>query len=309
MIADFFKCNFFGNLFSGKIFGDIFFSDNFFKYRSFLLFFVFILAADISHADQSYVDNPQLVQEIEKTLLFDKDSRQQIDFYKPKKNQKKSDIVIDRGDKSFNAESSVKIIVVDPKTSDSEIREKEKLAYNSALIGQYEVAIELYKQVLNAEPDNYYAKFSLAVVYQKLGQYRQAKTAYYQLLKADVDNKEEIIGNLLAILVDESPKDALYLLSRLTIENPKSSYILAQAALAYDKAKNYDQAIILLKKAIIYDDKRPDYKYNLAVIYDKIADYSSALSLYSEVLKNSDGSDQSIPVDQIKKRIEFIRKK
>jgi tetratricopeptide (TPR) repeat protein len=177
------------------------------------------------------------------------------------------------------------------------------------LIGQYEVAIELYKQVIKSEPENLYAKFSLGVVYQKLGQNRQAKTIYYELLKSDAENKEEVVGNLLAILVDESPKDAIYLLSRLTAENPKSSYILAQAAIAYDKEKNYNQAIDLLKRAVICDPNRVDYKYNLAVIYDKTGDYDNAFSLYSEVIKKSNGSDQSIPLDQIRKRVEFIRNK
>lgn len=257
---------------------------------------------------ESYVDNADVVKEIEKTLLFDKSARQEINFYKPKEVIKKNNLTISHDKKDDDYGSDIDIVVVDPKATSVDVRGKEKLAYESSLVGQYEVAVELYKQVLLSEPENSYAKFSLAVVYQKLGQNRQAKTAYYQLLKSDLENKEEIIGNLLAILVDESPKDAIYLLSRLTAENPDSSYILAQAALAYDKAKNYDQAINLLKRAIAYDPKRIDYKYNLAVIYDKTSDYDKALPLYYEVMKN-DGNDQSIPFDQIKKRIEFIQNK
>ena len=69
----------------------------------------------------------------------------------------------------------------------------------------------------------------------------------YQLLKTNPTNQEEIIGNLLSVLVEESPRDAVYLLSRLTVQNPESAYIFAQAAVAYDRIKNYDQAIILLQ--------------------------------------------------------------
>ncbi|NBV05664.1 MAG: hypothetical protein EBS06_00305 [Proteobacteria bacterium] len=278
----------------------------------FLIATIFATSANLALAE-NYVDTTEVVKEIEKTLLFDKSSRQQINSYKPKelKKKKNNSLTINHSDKDFTTEDDTKIeiIVVDPKSPNFDAREKEKLAYNAALNGQYEVSIELYKQVLAIEPENNYTKFSLAVVYQKLGQNRQAKTIYYDILKSDYENKEQVIGNLLSILVDESPRDALYLLSRLTAENPQSSYILAQAALAYDKAKNYDQAIALLKQAIIYDPTRIDYKYNLAVIYDKTSEYDNAFSLYSEVLKSGNSVNQSIPIDQIKKRVEFIRNK
>ena len=262
---------------------------------------------------EDYVATADVVKEIQKTLLFDKGATQNLNVYSaPKKEtKKKNSLVINHGDESDKdySSSDINIVVFDPKTGSFDAREKEKLAYNAALIGQYEVAIELYKQVIRIEPENLYAKFSLGVVYQKLGQNRQAKTIYYELLKSDAENKEEVVGNLLAILVDESPKDAVYLLSRLTMENPKSCYVLAQAAIAYDKEKNYTQAIDLLKRAISCDPNRVDYKYNLAVIYDKTADYENAYYFYSAVVKKSDGSDQSIPLEQIRKRLEFIRNK
>lgn len=281
--------------------------NNYFGFSLFILIASLILMPLKYAVAADYVDTPTVVKEIERTLLFSKSERQQLDFYKTKESGKKN------GSKSDNVSSSdygseLNIVVFDPKNSDSSLRDKEKMAYNYALIGQYEAAIELYKQVIKAEPNNLYAQFSLAVIYQKMNQGRQAKTLYYNLLKSDAENKDEIVGNLLAILVEESPKDAIYILSRLTAENPKSSYILAQAAIAYDKSKNYEQAIDLLKRAVAYDPDRVDYKYNLAVIYDKTSDYRNATSLYSEVLKKDDGSNQSIPFDQIKKRIEFLKK-
>ncbi len=244
-------------------------------------------------------------------MLFDRESRKKVDFYQKKDSGRESDFTINAGAPEENSkkESAVNIVVADPKSDNFDIREKEKLAYNSVLIGQYEVAVELYKQVLNVEPDNAYVKFSLAVVYQKIGQFRQAKTFYYQLLKTSPDNENEIIGNLLAILIEESPRDAIYLLSRLTIQNPKSSNILAQAAIAYDKIKNYDQAISLLQKAITIDQENIGYKYNLAVIYDKTAQYEKALDLYSDVAKNYSDSNSSVSLDQVQKRIQSIKNK
>lgn len=284
--------------------------------KNFALFLLLtaLQTSPIQSFAEDYISTTDIIKEIEKTLLFDQDSRVKIDSYQRNNSKKTSDYTINAGtsaglngdDKSA---SSVDIVIVDPKTNNFDIREKEKLAYNAALIGQYEVSIELYKKILESEPNNLYAKFSLAVVYQKVDQYRQAKTLYYQLLKANPTNEEEIIGNLLAILVSESPRDAIYLLSRLAVENPKSGYILAQSAIAYDKIKNYDQAISLMQKAIIIDPSNIGYKYNLAVIYDKTGDYEKALELYTNVAKNYSDGNQSVPIDQVQKRIESLRNK
>ncbi len=257
-----------------------------------------------------YVSTGDVVKEIEKTLLFDKDAREQIDFYQ-KKTIKRSDIniVANVSDQQSSSANNFDVVVVDPKNGNYDEREKEKIAYNSVLIGQYEVAIELYKQVLAVEPDNKYDKFSLAVVYQKIGQFRQAKALYYELLKSNPENQEEIVGNLLAILVEESPKDAVYLLSRLTIQNPSSAYIFAQAALAYDKVKNYDQAINLLQKAIALDGSNVDYKYNLAVTYDKTGQFDKALESYQDITKDYSEGNESVSIDKINNRIESIKKK
>lgn len=253
--------------------------------------------------------NDSIVKEIENTLLFDEKSNEEMKFYKKKSSDKKSDIVINRGGSNTKASGAViKIDITDQKVGNFNIREKEKTAYNASLIEQYEVSIKLYKDVLVSEPNNAYAKFSLAVLYQKIGQLAQAKTLYQELLKNDPANKEDIVGNLLAILIEESPKDAIYLLSRLATQNPESSYIIAQSALAYDKVQNYEQAVNMLKRAIALQPERVDYKYNLAVIYDKMGNYTKSIESYSEVIKTYDNNNHQLTsIDQIKKRIESIK--
>lgn len=82
---------------------------------------------------------------------------------------------------------------------------------------------------------NLYAKYSLAVVYQRLSQFKQAKNIYYELLKGEAENKDEIINNIIVILTEESPREAIYMLTRLTIQNPSRHYLFASMALAYEK--------------------------------------------------------------------------
>ncbi len=253
----------------------------------------------------TYVSTTDIVKEIEKTLLFDKESREKIDVYQ-KKSVSKGSITLDKSSPESADKDSFDIMVVNPKSNNFNLREKEKLAYNFSLVSQYEAAIELYKKVLAEEPKNEYVKFSLAVVYQKIGQLRQAKNLYYDLLKQSPSNREEIVSNLISILIEESPKDSIYLLSRLSTQNPDSAFIMAQTAVAYNKVKNYDQAVSYLKKAIELDSERVDYKYNLAIIYDQAEKYPEAVSMYNDVLSHYKDSDQQLPIEQIEKRIQVI---
>jgi len=289
---------------------------NFIKFlsRNFALFFA-IVALQIfpqTSFSNDEISDAEVIDAIEKSLVFDKDSRDEISFYKQQNSQQKSDFKLKAGiedNAKKEKNDAINIVVTNSKTDNFDAREKEKFAYNANLVGQYEVAVEILKQVLIAEPNNDYAKFSLAVTYQKIGQFRQAKTLYSQLLKNNPENQDEIIGNLLAILIEESPRDAIYLLSRLITQNPKSANIMAQAATAYDKIKNYDQAATLLQKAVLLDPANLDYKYNLAIIYDKTAQYEKALEVYGDVLRNYSDSNQSIPFDKIRKRIQSIKNK
>lgn len=249
------------------------------------------------------VSNREIIGDIEKYLLFDEETKERINFYQKGRAIKE----IKPEDSGSDLEGSFRIMVVDQNPDAYKIRQKEKMAYNAAIIGQDEVAMQLYKDVVKAEPNNQYAKFSLAVIYQKLGQFSKAKNIYHELLQKNPENSEEIIGNLLSIIVDESPKEATYLLSRLARQNPHASEVFAKLALAYEKVKDYDNAVKSLKEAIRVKPDVIEYKYNLAVIYDKSSDFGNALNLYDDIVKSNIAANSSIPVAQIRDRIEYIK--
>lgn len=264
-----------------------------------------LLALPANAAD---VKDSEIIRQIEKSLIFDEDARNKINFYNSDNSKKKSDFVLHRVGEEESTTSSLDILVTTPKITNIDFREKERLAYNAILIDQWEVAIEIYKEILEAEPKNNYVKLSLAVAYQKIEQFKQAKKLYYELLKQDEDNRDLIIANLLNILIEESPRDTTYLLSRLVLQNPQSPTILASAAMAYDKVGKYEEASSLLERASNLDRNRLDYQYNLAIIYDKMGNYENAFKLYNYILR-SDQQSQSIPLAQVRERIEFIKQK
>jgi tetratricopeptide (TPR) repeat protein len=278
----------------------------------FSLFFLVISFSKQAKA-QLDVGNLDLTREIEKSLLFDKSDSEKFDVYN---NEYGSNLVDkptigevqerDEDEKKYTPEE-MSIVMVDKVKIDKDLREKEKLAYNSVLIGQYEIAIEIYKEILQKEPKNLYAKYSLAVVYQRLSQFKQAKNIYYELLKGEAENKDEIINNIIAILTEESPREAIYMLTRLTIQNPSRHYLFASMALAYEKISDYNSAIKNYTKALDLDYGNMNYCYNLGVLYDQNKEYEKALEMYSNVVKNNDGSNREIALDSVKRRIEKIK--
>jgi len=253
---------------------------------------------------KKYDLNGEIAREIENILLFSNDENERIDLLSNQ--DEKDDFKIDKvsGNK-VDFQVSKKNIVVN-----LDVKTKEKIAYNAYLNGQYEVAIELYKQIVNIEPDNNYAKYSLALIYQKMGQFFEAKNLYRELLKVDSENREEVIANMLIILSKESPRDAIYLLSRLSQQHPNSAYLSAQTALVYNELKNYKQAINYLEQATKKEPERVDYKYNLAIMYDKNKEYKMAAEAYYDVIKNY-GSDEKweklIPIEQVRLRLGRVK--
>ncbi len=253
----------------------------------------------------SNIDN-DLTQKIESTLLLESDGKTVI--------QPKSDINFDPNKShQIQADSDstlIDIVINDrPTKVNADIRTKEKIAYNAANAQQYEASIELFKQVIDAEPDNYYAMFSLATIYQKLGQFSKAKALYFKLLQNNPENKEEIIGSVLSLMIEESPKQASYVISRLAMQNPNSAFMASKAAQANAKVKQYDQAISFIRKSLAIEPDNLEYKYNLALIYDEAQDYQKALSSYSDVVKNYKVSANNIPLDQIRARMETLKDK
>ena len=280
-----------------------------------LLSCLLLMASFIESARAQIVfSNSDISREIEKNLLFDKSTQEKFDVYNNEYGENLVDKPTmgeaptkDEEEKKYTPEE-MSIVLVDKVKIDKDIREKEKLAYNSVLVGQYEIAIEIYKEILQKEPKNLYAKYSLAVVYQRLNQFKQAKNIYYELLRGDAENKDEVINNIIAILIEESPREAIYLLNRLTIQNPQKHFLFASMALAYEKISDYELAIKNYTKALQLDYTNVNYRYNLGVLYDQNKEYEKALEMYANVVKNNDNySNSEIAIDSVKRRIEKIK--
>ena len=191
--------------------------------------------------------------------------------------------------------------------NDTTVLAIKRKAYDAMSVGQYEIAVSLYKKALAINKNDVYSTLGLATAYQYLGQYMQAKPLYLKVLET-FPTDQQVMSNLLAIVSDETPYEAVYLLSNIADRNLNSPLIQAQTSNAYSKIKNYDKAIEYIKRAIESDDSNIEYKFNLAVLYDLNQEYSKARSAYNELiaLYNVGDSSNTISLDEIQNRINAI---
>lgn len=118
------------------------------------------------------------------------------------------------------------------------------------------------------------------------------------------------MANLLAIITDKTPYEAVYLLSNIADKNTNSPLIQAQASVAYSKIKNYKKAIDYIKKAIELDQNNLEYRYNLAVLYDLDKNYNQAKFLYNELLvfySSNPENNYNLPLNEIQDRVNTLQ--
>lgn len=179
-------------------------------------------------------------------------------------------------------------------------------AYTALMGGDTENAIQIYKDILGAEPSNQDALFGLAATYHRLGLIEKARPFYGMLLKTNPNHREGL-NNFLVLVSDESPEDALPELQRLEERNPDFSPIPAQIALVYDKMGYFDQAQDKMLRAIELAPENLTYKYNLAIMLDRHGRYADAGALYRLLIDAGlRGEHVPAPLETLQKRLNYI---
>lgn len=269
--------------------------------------FIFLCVAYNSYAaeENSSLD---VVEQVEKNLIYSKE------VLKPEK----ADIIIKKGGwdeqdtkklEETNVETAKKINAATTKSEDdTRILALKRKAYDAINVGQYEIAVELYKDALKQNADDVYAKLGLATAYQYLGEYPQAKPLYIEVMKV-FPTDQQVMANLLAIISNETPYEAVYLLSSIADKNLTSPLIQAQTSIAYSKIENYSKAIEYIKRAIDLDSNNLEYQYNLAVLYDLNKNYSEARMLYKDLLASGNIDNFNLPIKNIKDRLDVLNRK
>jgi len=179
-------------------------------------------------------------------------------------------------------------------------------AYDAMLSGQNNEAIELYKLVLDNDPNNKNALFGLATMYHRAGQLELARPLYARLLAIDPNDRDGL-NNFLVLLGDEAPEAALPQMEKLEARNPNFSPIPAQMAVIYEKLGDMDKASEKMFTAIRLAPENLTYRYNLAIMLDKQKKYDEAAELYRQIIEAyQKGSVIPGNLEKIQQRLTFI---
>ena len=248
----------------------------------------------------------EIVKQIEKNLISSNiTTNKPIELKKAEWNE--IDIIDKKEDKEVKQNKNATIVIekAKPQVNINTLKNK---AFSAVSLKEYEIAVKLYKQILEKNKQDNYSKLALATCYQNLKQYGQAKTLYLDLINI-FPNNDKIISNLFSIMINDSPYEAVYLLPQLAERFNYSDKIQFQLSIAFSKVKNYTKAVKYMKEAIAIDPTNVVYLYNLAVLYDKMENYPSAQATYKLVLKNIETNNNSVlPYNKINNRINELNK-
>lgn len=179
-------------------------------------------------------------------------------------------------------------------------------AYSALTGGDDAAAIDIYKNVLGADPQNQDALFGIASIYHRNGELAKARPYYGELLKINPNHREGL-NNFLALVSVESPNEALAELGRLEQKNRDFSPIPAQEALVMNKLGYYEQARDKMLRAIELAPENYTYKYNLAIMMDHQGDYADAGALYRILIDASlNGEKLPASTETLQKRLNYI---
>ncbi|MHB8473051.1 MAG: tetratricopeptide repeat protein [Gammaproteobacteria bacterium] len=165
-------------------------------------------------------------------------------------------------------------IKLDPKHHDA----YNKLAQEYIRLHNFDAAIKVYRQGMQAIPGDDGLQFNLASIYESTGRFAEAMELYEALLKK---NPRNILAanNLASLLTDhKSDKASLERAKALAapFENSNQPALIDTLGWVYFKLGDVDRAIVLLKKATTAAPSAAVLHYHLGMAYYKKGDKTAA---------------------------------
>lgn len=259
--------------------------------------------------------------------------------YAQQKNYAKSQEILAEAKEKFPQSTSVSKLMDDVKSSsDAEILENAYKAYNNndfskaielysslpestdTLLGiagsyqslkQEDKALEYYEKALALNPSNSDIAYSIGAIYANMENYEKAKSYFEKSLNLNSSNKmakeglsdmNEIISQNSVIeavkLIDaQKYQEALVILNKAILSNPKNPDAYYYKGSVYDAQNNPKLAIESYKKSLEYNKNQDVTYYLIAIDYENLNSPKEALGYYKkfiEVYKQDDEYSQYV---------------
>ena len=171
-------------------------------------------------------------------------------------------------------------------------RPYEMLGNIHAKSGDYKTAMDCYRKGMEADPYTWNSPMNLAIEYDRIGQKKEAEK-FFDLAMKIAGPKESLLlyniadfqyknGNISQAL--ENLNSALYL-------KPYSSEALNLKGVIKLKMKEYPEAAMLFRKALVFEPQNPEgVKINLAVAEALSGHEADARRIVEDILKNNPDS-------------------
>ena len=180
-------------------------------------------------------------------------------------------------------------------------------AYAALVRGNHGAARDAYAAVAAREPDNLAALAGRAAALHKLQRLDEARAAYEQVLARQPDHREALT-NMIALIGDSAPRDAIHRLEALQAQAPDFSPVPAQLGMLHARLGDVDRAAAALRRAIALSPDNALYHYNLAVVSDRAGRRAEAAQAYEQVLRLiAAGPAAGLDPRPIQERLAFLR--
>jgi YaiO family outer membrane protein len=189
-------------------------------------------------------------------------------------------------------------------------RETLTIARNYIKGGRFELAVDLYRDLLKSDRRNIEIKTYLAGALRMMGNYQEAEELYIQLRKENPENVDILVGQgFLHLNRGDKEKATVNFRTALKLDNDNSDALKGLEIIASaDKArllkervnrlqaeKNYSDAGSVLESAMAENPADSDVQYMLARNYYYQGDHQKSLDLLNELMKrDADNPDYLI---------------
>ena len=199
------------------------------------------------------------------------------DAYRREQAKKKlTEIRKERGDLPVAPQSGEEIEGID-------IRSQREKAMRYTRRGDFEKAVEIYKQLIESIPEDHRSVAAIAKLYTKQEMHEEAISTWQSMLKIDPENTQYWSELVDAYRAAGMSPEALEILQRLIAENPSAAYY-AQLALVYMGDQRFDDAVAAYQKGIELDPNNWQMYKDLGQLYAQIGNLDAAETTYKTAL-------------------------
>jgi len=170
------------------------------------------------------------------------------------------------------------------------VQTKEQVFYRKAQgyhkQKNFEMAVELYRQVLQKNPGHRDALFHLSSIYMGQSAYAEAYPLLLKLVSRDPNDPQALVNLAIAEIALGRPKRGIDHLDRaLTLADPPQFEIYFHQGVALSRLQRLEEAVTWYKKSEDLDPGHAHLLFNMAVTFDRLERYNEALDCYARFLK------------------------